>query len=253
MMANTQRGEVCGLFRTQARSMYFSGETVEMFLEKAPLAHIRAISDMIAFERDVRERRKKERLFRKARFPVIKSINEYDFSQVVFPEGYTKDNLLSLEFLEKAQDFVFYGKTGRGKTHLAVALGILCVKQGLTVRFFTTAELVLALGRCKKDGTLEPFMRDLGKADLVILDEFGYVPIDIDGARLLYQVIADCYERRSMLFTTNIEFSKWGTILGDEKLAAATIDRIVHHGRLVEFNGTSKRMDASLMLGHAEE
>lgn len=96
-------------------------------------------------------------------------------------------------------------------------------------------------------------MRELGKADLIILDEFGYVPIDIDGARLLYQVIADCYERRSMLFTTNIEFSKWGTILGDEKLAAATIDRVVHHGRLVEFNGTSKRMDASLMLGHVEE
>lgn len=232
--------------------MHFSDDTIDGFLEKAPLAQVRATSEMVAFELAVRGRRKKERLFRKARFPVVKSALDYDFSQVAFPEGYAKEQLLSLDFLEQAQDFVFHGKTGRGKTHLAIAIGILAVEHGYTVRFFTAAELVVALGRCKKEGSLETFMRDLGKADLVILDEFGYVPIDIDGARLLYQVIADCYERRSMIFTTNIEFSKWGTVLGDEKLAAATIDRVVHHGRLVEFNGTSRRMDTSLMLGRVE-
>ncbi|WP_302683479.1 MULTISPECIES: ATP-binding protein [Adlercreutzia] len=82
-----------------------------------------------------------------------------------------------------------------------------------------------------------------------MLDEFGHMPIDPERARLLFQVISSCYERRSLILTTNIEFSKWGTILGDEKLAAATIDRIVHHGRLVEFGGESKRMGDSLMLG----
>ena len=86
-------------------------------------------------------------------------------------------------------------------------------------------------------------MRDIAKNDLVILDEFGYVPLDAESARLLFQVVSSCYESRSMLFTTNIEFSKWGTVLGDDKLASATIDRIVHHGRLVEFNGASRRMD----------
>ena len=84
------------------------------------------------------------------------------------------------------------------------------------------------------------------------MDEFGYVPLDIEGARLLFQVISDCYEKRSLVITTNIEFSKWGAVFGDDKLAAATIDRIVHHGRLVEFNGTSKRMDRALMLGNAQ-
>ena len=96
-------------------------------------------------------------------------------------------------------------------------------------------------------------MRDIAKNDLVILDEFGYVPLDTESARLLFQVVSSCYESRSMIFTTNIEFSKWGTVLGDDKLASAMIDSIVHNGRLVEFNGASHRMDAALMLGRAKK
>ena len=100
----------------------------------------------------------------------------------------------------------------------------------------------------RADGKLDGALRDATNADLVILDEFGYVPIDVAGARLLFQVVSDCYERRSLVITTNIEFGKWGTVLGDDKLAAAMIDRVVHHSRLVEFNGTSHRMDQALML-----
>ena len=111
------------------------------------------------------------------------------------------------------------------------------------------AELVLQLGKAKRDGTLETMLRDIGRADLIILDEFGYVPFDIDGARLLYQIIAGSYERRSIIFTTNIEFSKWGTVFADDKLAAAIIDRIVHHGRLLEFTGQSRRVSEALMFG----
>lgn len=117
------------------------------------------------------------------------------------------------------------------------------------VRFHQTAELVLQLGKAKRDGTLETMLRDIGRADLIILDEFGYVPFDIDGARLLYQIIAGSYERRSIIFTTNIEFSKWGTVFADDKLAAAIIDRIVHHGRLLEFTGQSRRVSEALMFG----
>ena len=111
---------------------------------------------------------------------------------------------------------------------------------------------VLMLVRANRDHALEPMLRDLAKAEVLILDEFGYVLLDIEGSRLLFQVMSDCYEKRSLIVTTNIEFSKWGTVLGDDKLAAATIDRLVHHGRLVEFNGASRRMDAALMLGKSE-
>ena len=104
---------------------------------------------------------------------------------------------------------------------------------------------MLQLGKAKRDGNLDNLLKDISKADLLILDEFG----DIDGARLLYQVIASSYERRSIIFTTNIEFSKWGTVFADDKLAAAIIDRIVHHGRLIEFTGPSHRIGEALMFG----
>ena len=90
-----------------------------------------------------------------------------------------------LGFIPRAQDLVFYGKTGRGKTHLAIGLGMKAIDMGLGVRFHQTAELVLQLGKAKRDGTLETMLRDIGRADLIILDEFGYVPFDIDGAPAL--------------------------------------------------------------------
>lgn len=235
--------------RRLARSMYFSNEAVDAFLESATAAEARCVSDLIASELAVRERNKRARLYRRARFPQVKSFEGYDFSQVAFPDGYTEADLRSLAFVDAAQDFVFHGQTGRGKTHLAIAVGSACVAAGRSVRFFTTAELALALSRASRDRSLERLTGDLAKCDLLILDEFGYVPIDVESSRLLFQVVADCYERRSVIFTTNIEFGRWGTVLGDDKLAAALVDRVVHHGRLVEFGGASRRMEEALMLG----
>ena len=171
---------------------------------------------------------------------------------VAYPEGYGPGDLMSLAFVDAAQDFVFHGQTGRGKTHLAIAVGNACVQAGRAVRFFTTAQLVLMPVKANHDRSLEAMLKDLAKAEVLILDEFGYVPLDIEGARLLFQVMSDCYEKRSVIVTTNIEFSKWGIVFGDDKLAAATIDRLVHHGRLVELNGASRRMNAALMLGKSE-
>ena len=247
-MAPKPKGDVAA-FRELARSMYFSNESCDWFCEEASAGQLRMACALIEHEQRVRERRKRERLFRKAAFPQLKSFDGYDFSQVSFPEGYSRDDLMSLDFIEHAQDFVFHGQTGRGKTHLAIAVGSAAVNAGKMVRFFGTAGLVLALLKANREEALDKYLADIEKSDLVIMDEFGYIPIDLEGARLLFQVISSCYERRSLILTTNIEFSKWGTVLGDEKLAAAAIDRIVHHGRLVEFGGESKRMGDSLMLG----
>ena len=239
-------------FRALAKKMLFSNETIEQFLASSSAAQGRGAAELISREQAVRERNKRARLYRKAAFPQVKSFEGYDFSQVAFPDGYGADDLMSLGFVDAAQDFVFHGQTGRGKTHLAIAVGSACVQAGRSVRFFTTAQLVLMLVKANRAHALEPMLKELGRADLLILDEFGYVPLDIEGARLLFQVMSDCYEKRSVIVTTNIEFSKWGTVFGDDKLAAAIIDRLVHHGRLVEFNGASKRMDAALMLGKTE-
>lgn len=235
--------------RELARKLFFSTATIDQTLEGATQAQIAFVCEMIALELEVRAQRKREKLFRKAAFPRLKSFEGYDFSQVSFPEDYDGEQLRSLEFLEEAQDFVFYGQTGRGKTHLAIAIGAAAVARSKRVRFFTVAELVMALTRAENAGNLDIMMADIAKSELLILDEFGYVPIDTTGARLLFQVVSSCYEQRSLIVTTNIEFSKWGIVLGDDKLAAAMIDRIVHHGRLIEFGGESKRMGTSLMLG----
>ena len=240
-------------FKALMRCMYFSGATVEKFLENATAGQVNAVSELVSSELENREARKRERLVKRARFPQIKSFSDYDFSQVALPEGYAVEDLKSLAFVDSAQDFVFHGQTGRGKTHLAIAMGLACAQSGREVRFYTAAELVLALTRANRENSLEALMKDLARARMLIVDEFGYVPLGQEGARLLFQVMSDCYERRSLVITTNIEFSKWGVVLGDDKLASALIDRLIHHGRLVEFNGGSRRMEQALMLGKAAE
>lgn len=246
-MAKFDRAEI-DKFYTAARKMYFSKEAIEYWLQTATPTQLSSVYALLSKELHLREESKKRRLLRKAKFPVVKALMDFDYSDVAFPDGYGKEDIESLEFVKHGQDFVFYGKTGRGKTHLAIALGIKCIEYGMQVRYFSTASLVRQLSFAAKNDKLEALFKDIAKADVVILDEFGYIPLDIDSARLLFQVISDCYETRSMILTTNIEFSKWGTVFADDKLAAAAVDRIVHHGRLVEFRGLSRRMDESLML-----
>lgn len=250
-MAYMKAGEI-EAFGSHARKMFFSKETVEEFVSSATAGQIAAVDGMIEFELATRERHKRERLLRRARFPQVKSFEGFDYSQVSFPEGYGRGDLESLGFVDAAQDFVFHGKTGRGKTHLAIATGMACVAEARTVRFFTAADLVLALSKANREHCLEALLNDLYRSDLMIIDELGYVPIDMEGARLLFQVMSDCYEKRSLIITTNIEFSKWGVVFGDDKLASALIDRLMHHGRLVEFGGGSKRMENALMLGKSD-
>lgn len=243
---NTKTDE--GLYE-KARKLFISKASIDEFAGWATPRQVDAVHRLLDTELANRERAKHDRLLRRARSPVVKGLDGYDFTNAGLPDGYTPDELLGLGSIQRAQDLVFYGKTGRGKTHLAIGLGMRAVERGLNVRFHQTAELVLQLGKAKRDGSLDAMPGDFGRADLIILDEFGYVPFDIDGARLLYQIIAGSYERRSIVSATNIESGKWGTIFADDKLAAAIIDRIVHHGRLLEFTGQSRRVSEALMFG----
>ena len=174
--------------RRLARALYFSNETIERFLTSANAARLRAVGDLIGYEMDVRERNRRSRLYRRAKFPQLKSFDGYDFSQVAFPDGYGVGDLKSLSFVDAAQDFVLRGQTGRGKTHLAIAIGSACAMAGKTVRFHTAGELALSLAKAGREHRLEAMMKDIDRNDLVILDEFGYVPIDVESARLLFHV-----------------------------------------------------------------
>ena len=164
-----------------------------------------------------------------------------------FPADWGREQLTSLQFVDRAEDLVLYGDVGCGKTHLAIAIGELACKHMIPAGFFTASSLVMRLRKAKHDNRLDTELKAIGKAELPVIDELGYLPIDIEGARLLFQVIADSYETRSVVFTSNLESGRWGDVFGDGDMAAAVIDRIVHHGRILRFHGESYRSTHSLM------
>lgn len=170
-----------------------------------------------------------------------------DWSAVTWPEGLDRDSLLSLAFLDAREDLVLMGDVGTGKTHMASALCALACERRIEARFFTASSLVARLRRAREEGRLDREAAQIGRAGLLVIDELGFLPLDAEGARLMFQVFADAYERQSVLITTNLEFSRWGSVFGDDQMAAAVIDRIVHHGRLIQFRGESYRVRHALM------
>jgi DNA replication protein DnaC len=230
-----------------SRKLMLSGGVVELCIAEATPRQEQFLHRVLSEEMIRRERNKKSRLLKRAGFPVLKSFTDYEFSGIRFPPAFCREELLSCRFIAEKKNLVLYGGVGTGKTHMSLALGIIACEMSLKVRFYTVTELVLKLSNAYHNGTLERLVRDLKQLDLLILDEWGYVPVDREGSQLLFRVIADSYESKSLILTTNLEFSKWGSIFTDEQMAAAMIDRLVHHGHLLMFDAKSYRMTHALM------
>ena len=150
-------------------------------------------------------------------------------------------------FIEKKENLILYGPVGTGKTHMATAVGVAACNRGKKVKFYRTAALVNELIDAKTKGNLSKFLKQLEKADLLICDEWGYVPLDRVGAQLLFEVISECYERKSVIINTNIEFSRWVNVFYDEQMTGAIIDRLLHHCHLLLFPGQSNRLRESAL------
>lgn len=204
-------------------------------------------------ERSSREASKRATLLRRCALPAPKTFDGYDWTAVSWPEGFGREDLLSLSFLESREDLVLMGDVGTGKTHMASALCMMCCEAKIEARFFTASSLVMRLRRASADGRLDRELSQIGRADLLVVDELGFLPLDAEGARLLFQVVSQAYEAQSVVFTTNLEFSRWGAVFGDDQMAAAVIDRVVHHGRLLRFRGESYRVRHALMQGGAQK
>ena len=183
-----------------------------------------------------------KRLLKKAGFLNTKTLEGYVFDHITWPKPSSKAEILDLAFLDKHENILMLGAVGTGKTHLASALGFQACTKGKEVRFFRAVELVNIMLEKHKTGTLARFLRELQKCELLILDELGFVPFHQDGSELLFNVIADCYETRSVIVTSNLEFGQWNQIFGDNRLTAALIDRLVHHAHILAFTGDSFRL-----------
>lgn len=205
------------------------------------------LAKILEMEVEHREINRKQRYLKQANFDLIKTFENYSFDQIEIPANTTVEEIKAAAFLERNENLILYGPVGTGKTHLATAIGVAACNNAKRVRFYRTAALVDDLIDAKATGTLKKLLNQLEKIDLLICDEWGYIPIDVEGAKLLYQVISDFYEKKSLIITTNLEFSKWNGIFYDEKLTNAIIDRMVHHSNLLVFNGPSFRIEHSLM------
>jgi len=224
-----------------------SNHTAEAYVTSSNAAELRLLCRMFDDELAWRERSKRERLLKRARFPVPKGFADYDWTHIRVPDELGREAIKSCSFVGERQNLVLYGGVGNGKTHMATACGIAACNRGLATMFTTVSDLVMRMCAAEDAGTLERVFHEVERADLVILDELGYLPIDRRGARLLFQVVSKCYERRSLIVTTNLEFSRWGSALTDDQMAAAMIDRIIHHGHLIVFDGPTERMENSPM------
>lgn len=181
-----------------------------------------------------------------ARFPAIKTLDQFDFSIVPDLNKPKALHLAQGEYAERRENIILIGNHGTGKTHLAIALGVCACRQGRRVRFVTAPGLVNELLEARQQYRLSRVEAYYQRVEILILDELGYVPFPRDGAELLFNLCAARYERRSTILTTNLEFSRWPEVLGDNTMAGALVDRLTHHAHVVPVNGESYRFRESL-------
>lgn len=188
-----------------------------------------------------------------ARFPYVKTIEQFDFSFQPSLNEKEIARLGSLAFIESKGNVIFLGPPGVGKTHLAVGLGVKACMAGYRVLFLTVQKLLEELTIAKREGNLMGKILAYGRLHLLVIDEMGYMPINRDQANLLFQLIATRYEKGSIILTSNYNFDEWGSIFEDAVAAAAIIDRMVHHANIFYVNGSSYRLKDKLKKGQLQQ
>ena len=205
--------------------------------------HVHYLAELIKQESNLRQDRIIQRRIRMARFPVVKTLDQFNWSWPKKINQAQIQNLFRLKFIEDKSNVVFIGGVGLGKTHLASALGYQACLKGNTVLFASAIDTINNLVAAQHAGTLKQELKKHLRPSLVILDELGYLPIDKNGADLLFQIISGRYERGSIVITTNRVFKDWSQIFNnDSTLTSALLDRLLHHTEAVVVEGKSYRM-----------
>jgi DNA replication protein DnaC len=202
------------------------------------------LEQVLSAETKARTERTRNTLLKLATLPSVKTLEQYDFA---FARGAPRaqlQELAGLSFIERAENIVLLGPSGVGKSHLAIALAYRAVMAGIKTRFITAADLMLQLAAAKTQGRLKQyFNRAVLGPKLLVIDEIGYLPFGRDEANLFFNVVAQRYERGSMVLTSNLPFTQWaGAFADDATLTAAMLDRLLHHAHIVQISGESYRL-----------
>jgi DNA replication protein DnaC len=209
-----------------------------------PEQYIRELLDIEVRER---EANRMARMIKQAGFRVLKTLDNFVWKPgIEVPTTITRDEIEAASFVKAKENLVLMGAVGTGKTHLASAVALNLCKQGRHVRFFTATGLANILQEKYQRGTLAGFMNSLRRVELLVLDEIGFVTLHKEASELLFQVVSDCYEQKSLIITSNLEFSQWNTVFGNDKLTAAMIDRLIHHSHILVFSGPGHRLEESM-------
>jgi DNA replication protein DnaC len=220
-------------------------EALDMTLkrfEQGDTSMLEVLETLLGEEFTTRETRRIKMALQTARLSTIKTLAGYDFS---FQPSLDRDRLLALaqlEFIERRQTVHFLGPPGTGKSHLCIALGVEAVRAGKSVYFGTLAEIVTSMAKAEREGNLAQRVRFLARNSLQIVDEIGYLPIGSNGGNLFFQLVNACYERCAIILTSNRSFGEWGEVFGDTVVAAALLDRLLHHAIVVQIEGSSYRL-----------
>jgi DNA replication protein DnaC len=207
--------------------------------------HARYLLRLTELEIIDRERRTVERRIKEARFPVVKSLDSFDFTAIPSLNKTLVLELARSEYVARRENVIALGNSGTGKTHIALGLGLAACQKAMAVGFTTAAALVNELHEARDEKRLLRLQRQLAGYKLLIIDELGYVPLSQTGAELLFEVFSQRYERGSIIVTSNLPFDEWTGVFGSERLTGALLDRLTHHVHILEMNGDSFRLKHS--------